>query len=129
MSGDGDDEIAAVEVPVGEVLERIASLAEELIGHPDVGPEVAELLDWVDAFHREGIGRLVEMIRAWRGEIFLEAVAADDVAGLLLSAYGLPGDDAGEVAAPATPSPVSIPLPARRQALAAPLQIRSDEHR
>jgi len=37
------------------------------------------------------------MIRAWRGEIFLEAVAADDVAGLLLSAYGLPGDDADEV--------------------------------
>lgn len=75
----------------GEVLQRIADLAETLIGHPDreVAASVAELLDWVDAFHRDGLGRLVEMIRAWRGEIFLEAVSADEISGALLAAYGL----------------------------------------
>lgn len=85
------------EFPLSEVLERIAGLAEELAGHPEVGAEVGELLDWVDAFHREGLGRLVEMIRAWRGEIFLEAVAGDDVAGTLLAAYDL-GEGARESA-------------------------------
>ncbi len=74
---------------LGEVLERIAALAEELVENPRVG----ELLDWVDAFHREGLGRFVELAREWRGEIFIEALAADAVAGELLGAYGLmPGD-------------------------------------
>ncbi|MEO7119086.1 MAG: NifU family protein [Candidatus Limnocylindrales bacterium] len=72
-----------------EVLERIATLAEELTQHPDVGERVTELLDWVDAFHRDGLGRLIEMIRAWRGEIFLEAVAGDALAGTMLAAYDL----------------------------------------
>nr|MDQ3385438.1 NifU family protein [Actinomycetota bacterium] len=91
MSGAGD------ELAVGEVLERVAGLAEVLCAHPDVGDDVTELLDWVDAFHREGLGRLVEMIRAWRGEIFLEAVAADEVAGSLLAAYDL-GEGARQAA-------------------------------
>ena len=74
-----------------EVLARIAALAEELIGHPDpvVAERVTELLDWIDAFHRDGLGQLVEMIRAWRGEIFLENAAADATVGTLLRAYGL----------------------------------------
>jgi Fe-S cluster biogenesis protein NfuA len=46
-------------------------------------------MDMMDAFHREGLGRLVEMIRAWRGEIFLESVARDDVTGYFLNAYDL----------------------------------------
>lgn len=75
----------------GEVWERVADLADELLSHPDpeVVSRVSELLDWVDAFHRDGLGQLTEMIRAWRGEIFLESVAADPVAGTLLAAYGL----------------------------------------
>lgn len=72
-----------------DVLEQIGALAEELSGHPEVGERVLELLDWIDAYHREGLGRLVEMVRAWRGEIFLEAVANDPVAGSLLAAYDL----------------------------------------
>ena len=91
----GPDGDAAL--PVEEVLARVGAMAEDLAGHPDVGAEIIELLDWVDAFHREGLGRLVEMIRAWRGEIFLAAVAGDDVAGGLLAAYDL-GDGARESA-------------------------------
>ncbi len=69
----------------------MADLAEELTAwvDPEVSARVTELIDWMDAFHRDGLGRLVDMIRQWRGEIFLEAVAADPVAGLMLEAYGL----------------------------------------
>ena len=70
----------------GEVAERIAELAERLVGR---NPEVGELLDWIDAFHREGLGRLIEMARQWRGEIFLDSLANDPVVGMLLDAYGL----------------------------------------
>ncbi|MGH9182690.1 MAG: NifU family protein [Acidimicrobiales bacterium] len=75
----------------GQVLGRIAELAEELGEHPDpkVADRVSELLDWVDAFHRDGLGRLIDMVRAWRGEIFLESVSSDEIAGTLLAAYGL----------------------------------------
>lgn len=69
-----------------EVAERIACLAEELVGRD---PKVGELLDWVDAFHREGLGRIVEMARQWRGEVFLESLASDPVVGILLEAYAL----------------------------------------
>jgi len=74
-----------------EVLPRISQLAESLVGHPDPGTAALaeELLDWIDVFHANGVGRLVEMIRDWRGDILIEAVAADPVAGALLAAYGL----------------------------------------
>ena len=85
-------------LPFDEVIGRISLLADDLVSHPDptVAGQVTELLDWVDAFHRDGLGRLVEMIRQWRGEIFLDAVAADPIAGEFLHAYGLGagGDDA-----------------------------------
>ncbi|MBW3643606.1 MAG: NifU family protein [Actinobacteria bacterium] len=84
----------AEDLPYVEVLRRIGELADELSSHPDreVAQKVGELLDWVDAFHREGLGRLVEMVRAWRGEIFLESVASDEITGMFLGAYGL-GED------------------------------------
>ena len=74
-----------------QVLQRIGELAEELSEHPDpaVADKVGELLDWVDAFHRDGLGRLIEMTRQWRGESFLESVAGDPITGTLLGAYGL----------------------------------------
>ncbi|MEO5839777.1 MAG: hypothetical protein ABIQ73_07610, partial [Acidimicrobiales bacterium] len=67
-------------LPYHEVLARISELAEQLVNHPDkdTADGVAELLDWIDAFHRDGLGRLVEMIRAWRGEIFLDSVDQDE---------------------------------------------------
>ena len=80
-----------------EIMPRVGELAEELLNHPDgdVRDKVEELLDWVDAFHRDGLGRLVEMIRAWRGEIFLESVGRDEIAGVLLDTYDL-GEPADE---------------------------------
>lgn len=98
MSGDPD------QLSYADVLVRIGELAEALTRSPDkeVAEPVGELLDWVDAFHRDGIGRLVEMIREWRGEIFLEAVARDELAGTLLGAYGLgEGTGTGDQAADA----------------------------
>ena len=78
-------------LPFNEILPRIAELAEFLSTHSDhqVAAKSVELLDWIDAFHLQGIGTLVEMIREWRGEIFLDSVATHPVTGLLLDAYGL----------------------------------------
>lgn len=78
-----------------QILERIADLAQEM----DSDPRASELLDWIDAFHRQGIGRLVELARQWRGEIFIETLIADPVAGELLAAYGLGPDHDGAAAA------------------------------
>jgi Fe-S cluster biogenesis protein NfuA len=77
-----------------QILPRIADLAERLAEHDDkeVADTTIEMLDWIDVFHANGVGRMVEMLRDWRGEILLEAVAADPVAGALLSAYGLGAD-------------------------------------
>src|SRR5919202_4063790 len=74
-----------------EIMPRVGELYDELMSHPDaaVRDRVEEMMDLVDAFHREGLGRLVEMIRAWRGEIFLESVGRDDVTGYFLNAYDL----------------------------------------
>jgi Fe-S cluster biogenesis protein NfuA len=72
-----------------EVMPRVGELYDELMTHPDAGirDRVEEMMDLVDVFHREGLGRLVEMIRAWRGETFLESVSEDNVTGYFLSAY------------------------------------------
>ena len=74
-----------------EIMPRVGELFDELMTHPDAGvrDRVEEMMDLFDAFHREGLGRLVEMIRAWRGEIFLDSVGRDDVTGYFLSAYDL----------------------------------------
>lgn len=89
------------QLSAAEVWGQIESLADELLAHPDrvVAGQAEELLDWVDAFHREGLGRLVEMIRGWRGELFLNSVAGDEVTGTMLAAYGLGEGREIEVAA------------------------------
>lgn len=78
-----------------EIMGRVAELADTLVKHPDrrVRTDVQELLDWVDAFHREGVGRMVEAMRSWRGDVFLKALAEDELAGPFLAFY-----DLGEVA-------------------------------
>lgn len=79
------------ELTYGEILDRVAEIAERLIEHDDrsVRVDAEELVDWLDVFHREGLGRLVEMVRQWRGELFLEQAALDPVVGTLLSTYSL----------------------------------------
>lgn len=70
---------------------QIEDLAEELFAHPDpaVVKQVEELLDWVDVFHRDGLGRIVEMVRDWRGDLFLNSLAGDEITSVLLAVYGL----------------------------------------
>jgi len=74
-----------------EIMPRVAEIYEGLMEHPDprIVGAVSEMMDLVDAFHREGLGRLIEMIRSWRGEIFLESVAHDEVTGEFLASYDL----------------------------------------
>ncbi len=89
-----------------EVMPRVGELYDEMMTHPDPGvrDRVEEMMDLFDVFHREGLGRLVEMIRAWRGEIFLENVADDDITGYFLAAYDFgeaPNDRDAAVAADA----------------------------
>ncbi len=74
-----------------DIQAHIADLAEPLVGHPDpaIAEAVTELLDWIDVFNGTGIGRLIDLVREWRGEIFLGAAATDPIVGPLLAAYGL----------------------------------------
>jgi Fe-S cluster biogenesis protein NfuA len=94
-----------------EVMPRVGALYDELMTHPDaaVRDRVEEMMDLFDTFHREGLGRLVEMIRAWRGEIFLESVARDDITGYFLAAYDL-GEDPGDWEAAAASESVDAAL-------------------
>ena len=71
---------------------RITELGLKLQGRDEaeVVNDVADLLRCVDEFHRRGLTALIEMIQAWRGEIFLESVERHPLAGALLKAYDLP---------------------------------------
>ena len=64
----------------------------QLEADPAMAKELAQLLELIDGFHRSGLGRLVEMIHEWRGEIFLESAGRDPLVGVLLRAYDLPRD-------------------------------------
>ena len=88
------------ELDYSDILKRAAELATSLLecGDQRVAADAEELLDWLDAYHREGLGRLVEMVRQWRGELFLEQAALDPVVGELLATYGL-GTDTDTAAA------------------------------
>ena len=83
-----------------QIMSRVAELADQLVKHPDkkVRDAIQELLDWVDAFHREGLGRLVEAMRSWRGEVLLRAVAEDPIAGPFLGLYDLGESDERDLA-------------------------------
>ena len=84
-----------------EIMPKVGELADELLNHPDedVRAQIEELLDWVDVFHREGLHRIVDLILAWRGDLFLEQVQKDEIVGPFLSVYDLNediGDDIGD---------------------------------
>jgi len=61
-------------------------------------PVAAAELDEVAARQRAGLDRLVAMIRAWRGEVFLDALAGDQAIVRLLGAHrlGAPDVETGE---------------------------------
>jgi hypothetical protein len=84
-----------------EIMPRIGELADELLSHPDdeVRVQIEELLDWVDTFHRAGLQRVVDLIKAWRGELFLEQAEKDEIIGPFLTAYDL-NESAEEQPAP-----------------------------
>ena len=100
-----------------EVAARIGELAERLASHPDpaVSERVIELLDWVDVVHRVGLSQLVEMITQWRGEIFLESAATDEVTGILLDAYDLRDELVPEPPAPPPPQPALVQIRGHEQ--------------
>lgn len=79
------------ELDYRDILDRVAELLKSLRDEADPATltRVEEMVDWLDVFHREGLGRFVEMVRQWRGEIFLEQAALDPMVGELLSTYGL----------------------------------------
>ncbi len=87
----GGERQPATELAYGDILDRVSELASALLEHndPAVAARAEELVDWLDVYHREGLGRLVEMIRHWRGELFLEQAALDPVVGELLATYSL----------------------------------------
>ena len=72
---------------IAEVVGRLQASSSQA----DVADDVDRLLSLVQDFHGVGLSRLVELIHAWRGEIFLDAVERHPVAGVLLGAYDLPG--------------------------------------
>ena len=82
------------ELAYGEILDRVSELATRLLecGDERAAGDAEEMLDWLDVYHREGLGRLVEMVRQWRGELFLEQAALDPVVGELLATYSLGTD-------------------------------------
>jgi len=72
--------------PEDDLPGRLHRLAARL---RSTDPEAASELDEVADQQRVGLDRVVEMVRAWRGEIFLEAVARDATAVRLLGARRL----------------------------------------
>jgi len=80
--------------PYPEVMERVGELADALLNNPDprVAERAEEMLDWIDIFHRKGLEQLVGLIISWRGELFLETVSNDEIAGVFLATYDLTAD-------------------------------------
>lgn len=92
MSTDQKDVPTDEELPVeGEELDiehalaRIGEIGQELEQYPDaeVRDKVFELLDWVDAFHREAVTRIVHMLPFEA----VEQLHSDPVVNHLLDTY------------------------------------------
>lgn len=75
---DIDDALARM----GELVERLQALEEGALKE-----QIFELLDWIDAFHREGLVRLANLV----DPAVLDAARADPVVARLLETY-LDGD-------------------------------------
>ena len=94
------------------LLSRVDALIAEFERHPDpdVRQRALDLLHGIDAVHREGIARLVDLLNQRFPRLLEEATATDPVIRLLLVLYDL---------APSTsPSPAFIPLERLQQSAA-----------
>ncbi|MHB8574510.1 MAG: Rieske (2Fe-2S) protein [Dehalococcoidia bacterium] len=87
---------------IGELLERF-----ELGAEPDVSRDVAELLQHIDALHRESFTRLLTLVR--EADPLLERVYADEVLRMVLPLYELL-PERGRAAAPCAIAGNIIPL-------------------
>ena len=78
-----------------DLLTRLDALVTEFEHHPDpaVSASALEMLQSIDAVHREGLGRLVELISRSAPTV-LEAAVHDPVIRILLALYDL--DPGGE---------------------------------
>jgi len=83
----------AEEMDIEETFARIGEIAEQLEKHPDptVREKVFELLDWVEAFHREAVTRIVHMLPFEA----VEQLHSDPVVNHLLDTY-IEDDEAPE---------------------------------
>ena len=73
-----------------DLLTRLDALVTEFERHPDavVSARAIEMIQHVDAVHREGLGRLVALIDR-RYPQFLEEARRDPVVRILLALYDL----------------------------------------
>jgi len=78
------------DVEFEELLTRLDVLVTEFEHHPDavVGARAIEMIQHVDALHREGLGRLIALIDR-RYPQFLQEAARDRVLRILLELYDL----------------------------------------
>lgn len=76
---------------LGEVAAHISNLVQHFDEHaePAVRDAVFELMNGIDALHRGGITRLVEILVEASGEDVMERLAADDQAAPILDLYDL----------------------------------------
>jgi hypothetical protein len=94
------------------LLTRVDALIAEFEGHgdPAVRQLALDLLHGIDAVHREGIARLVDLLNRRLPRLLPEAAGADPVLRLLLELYDL--------APPRSPDPAFIPLERLQQSAA-----------
>lgn len=84
-----DDEFHAAAERLDELVQALESLP-----YPAIREQVFEILQAVDAIHREGLGRLVESLRAQGQSGAIERAAEDPVIQSLFLLYNLlPGDE------------------------------------
>lgn len=84
------------------IMRRMDDLIASLESYPDpqVRAGVLELLQGIDALHRQGLTRLVERLREAGGDAALAGAQADPLVRLLLGLY-----DLAELELPAEPEP------------------------
>jgi Fe-S cluster biogenesis protein NfuA len=82
------------ELAADEALERMGTLIDQLQNHPDeqVRTQVFELLDWMEAYHRESIHRLINLLPPEA----LEEAQRDPLLLPMLEAYEVIGADQEE---------------------------------